>query len=69
MMKEEAHRHYLLKEKFILGDKWMDHKGIIWTIDDITEDYVILEGEVEEKHILKKIDLTNYNDFLNYRLC
>ncbi len=47
----------------------MDHHGIIWTIDDITEDYVILEGEVEKKHILKKIDLTNYNDFLNYKLC
>ncbi len=69
MMKEETRKHYLLKEKFILGDKWMDHHGIVWTIDDITEDYVILEGEVEEKHILKKIDLTNYNDFLNYKLC
>lgn len=61
--------HYKLKGKFILGEKWMDTKGTVWTIDDITDHFIIIEGEIEERHILKKIDLDHYNDFLNFRIC
>ena len=69
MLKSEEHKHYYLHDKFILGEKWMDHKGIVWTIDDIQKDFIIIEGEVDDRHILKQLDISECNDFLNFKIC
>lgn len=71
MLREDTHKthHYLLKGKFIVGDKWMDHKGIVWTIDDIKENFIIVEGDISDRHIFKQVKLEECNDFLNFKIC
>ena len=71
MLRDNIHKshHYYLKENYILGEKWMDTKGAIWTIDDITESYIVVESVINGKLIERKIDPEDYHDFLHYRIC
>lgn len=61
--------YYKVKGKFIEGEKWLDKKGILWTIDEITDNFILIESDIEERHVLKKIDFEHSNDYLNFKLC
>ena len=71
MLRDTIHEshHYFLRENYILGEKWMDTKGIIWTIDDISDNYMVVESVIEDKITVRKIDPLDYNNFLHYRIC
>ncbi|GLI58114.1 hypothetical protein PM10SUCC1_36280 [Propionigenium maris DSM 9537] len=70
MLRDNVHKshHYYLRDNFIQGEKWMDTKGIIWTIDDISDNYMVVESVVDDKIAIRKIEPRDYSEFLHHKM-
>lgn len=68
-MSQESKKPKLVEKKIKVGEKWIDKKGNVWVVDGVTDHFLMLQSEIEDRIQLKMVDIYHYNDYLNYKLC